>query len=141
MPMTDFEPLHIVGIIEEQVTAPKNDGTPGSALYRVPFKLSRHPPAEWAEYFPNACDHPSSLTSSHRPGICSVVGDTIWLNRTTLEEVERTHKKTLQLALDETNQKYAEFLAKRDAEVERRRKEQDAHKQHVSETVKKIKFD
>jgi len=77
----------------------------------------------------------------HRPGICQVVGDTIWLNGTTLEEIERTHKETLQLALDETNQKYAEFLAKREADNERLRKENEAHKQHVSEAAKKIRFE
>ena len=92
--MSDFEPIRIVGIVEESVTKPRNDGTRGSALYSVPFKLSTRPPAEWAAYFPRAWDCPSSWTSAHRPGICEVRGDTIWLNGTTLEEVEKTHKAT-----------------------------------------------
>jgi hypothetical protein len=140
-PMQDFEPIRITGVIEQDITKPRNDGTPGSALYRVPFQLSPFPPSEWADYFPRAWDHPSSWTSSHRPGICTVEGDVVWLNGTTLEEIERTHKKNLLLALEETNQKYAEFLAKRNAEIERRQREQEAHQKHVSEISKRIKFD
>jgi hypothetical protein len=52
--MPDFEPIRIVGIITESVSKPRNDRTPGSALYNVPFRLSRRPPPEWAEYFPRA---------------------------------------------------------------------------------------
>ena len=102
---------------------------------------SSRPPAEWAEYFPKAWDHPSSWTSSHRPGISAVVGDRIWLNGTTVEEVEKTHKATLELALAETNQKYAEYEAKQREEKERERKELEAHEQHVREAAKKIRFD
>jgi hypothetical protein len=141
MDNSDFEPIRITGIVEGEVTRPRNDGTPGSALYNVPLRLSSRPPTEWAEYFPNAWNHPSSWTTHHRPGICSVIGDKIWLEGTTLEEIEHTHKETLKLALDETNQKYEEFLAKSRAECERQRKEAEAHRQHVQEAAKKIKFD
>jgi hypothetical protein len=138
--MENFEPISITGIIEQNVSKPRNDGTPGSALYRVPFQLSRNPPTEWAEYFPRAWDHPSSWTGMHRPGICRVDGSVIWLNGTTLEEVETTHKKTLLLALDETNQAYSDLLKKRNIEAERRHKEQESHAEHVKEVAKRIKF-
>jgi hypothetical protein len=141
LPAPDFEPIRINKIIEQDVSAPSNDGTPGSALYRIPFQLSRRPPAAWAEYFPKAWDRPSEWSTSHRPGICSVVGDRIWLSGTTLEEVASTHKRTLELALDETNRKYAEFEAKQRAESQRKQDEQLAHEQHVREATKKIKFD
>jgi hypothetical protein len=139
--MQDLEPIHIVEIIEECVSKPRNDGTPGSALYKVPFRLSRRPPAEWAAYFPHAWDHPSRWTSLHRPGICEVVGDTIWLNGTTLEEVEHTHRATLLLALEETNRTYAEYAAKKAADEARRRAEEHDHQRAVAEQVKRIKFD
>jgi hypothetical protein len=139
--MPNFEPIRITGIIEKDVSKPLNDGTRGSALYNVPFQLSQRPPVEWAEIFPCSWDHPSSYTTSHRPGICSVAGDRIWLNGTTLEEVAKTHKATLQLALDETNQKYAQIQAKQRAEAERKSREQVAHEQHVREAAKNIKFD
>jgi len=139
--MSDFEPIRILGIIEESVTKPRKDGTPGSALYSVPFKLSRHPPAEWADYFPRAWDHPSIWSSAHRPGICQVSGDTIWLNGTTLEEVEKTHKATLLLALEETNTRYAEYAATKAGEEQKRHQEEEDHRRRVSEQAKRIKFD
>jgi len=139
--MAGFEPIRIVAIIEESVTTPRNDGTPGSALYNVPFRLSQRPPSEWAEYFPHAWDQPSSFTSGHRPGICCVTGDVIWLNGTTLQEVEETHRATLLLALDETNKKYSEYVARKSAEEARSRDQRDAHKRFVSEQAKRIKFD
>jgi hypothetical protein len=139
--MSKFEPIRITGIVEKEVSKPRNDRTPGSALYNVPFQLSALPPAEWARYFPKAWDHPSSWSSAHRPGICEVVGDRIWLNGTTLEEVAKTHQSTLQLSLDETNGKYAEFEAQQRTEADRKRKEQEGHEQHVREVAKKIKFD
>ena len=137
----EFEPIRITGIVEKDVTRPRNDGTRGSALYNVPLQLSRRPPAEWAEYFVHAWDHPSSWSSMHRPGICRVSGDRIWLEGTTLEEIESTHKETLQLALNETNRKYSEYAAAAQAESERRSREGEAHKEHVRETAKRIKFE
>jgi hypothetical protein len=139
--MQPFEPIKILGVIEREVGKPRNDHTPGSALYEVPFKLSRSAPAEWGQLFVNAWDHPSSFTSSHRPGICSVSDDHVWLNRTTLEEVEKTHKPTLMLALEEANTKYAELAAREYEAKEKQKQKDEAHRQHVSEAAKKIKFD
>lgn len=139
--MPNFEPIKITGIIEKEVSKPRNDGTRGCGLYNVPFQLSQCPPAAWAQYFPHAWDHPMSYSSMHRPGICSVVGDRIWLKGTTLEEVAATHKPTLQLALDDTNQKYVDLLAKQQADADRSKREQEAHEQHVREVAGSIKFD
>lgn len=139
--MKAFEPIRITGIIEQNVSIPRNDGTRGSALYDIPFQLSSVAPAEWSEYFPHAWDHPSSCTSVHRRGICQVSGDVVWLRGTTLEEVAKYHKVTLQLALDETNKKYSKWLANRQAEAKRLLEEQAAYARHVSEAIKGIKFD
>jgi hypothetical protein len=139
--MPEFEPIRITGIIEKDVSEPRNDGTVGSTFYNVPFQLSQRPPTIWAEYFPLAWDHPAKPSPGHRPGICSVSGDRIWLRGTTLEEVEKTHKATLLLALEETNQKYSALEAIQEAEAEKKRLEREAHERHVSEAAKKIKFE
>lgn len=44
-------PLRIVEVDRDGVTAPRNDGTPGSALYSVPLRLSAVPDRAWAELF------------------------------------------------------------------------------------------
>ena len=46
-----FEPIKIVGVLADEVGKPLNDGTQGSALYAVPFKLSRAPTHEWSDLF------------------------------------------------------------------------------------------
>ena len=49
-PSADTGPITITGIIVNEVGTPRNDGTQGSALYAVPFQLSRRPSAEWARH-------------------------------------------------------------------------------------------
>ncbi len=108
----------------DQVAIPRNDGTRGSALYRIPCQLSRPPSSDWASVFVAKWDRPSSYSSTHRPGIVSVVADKVYLDGTTIEEVEKTHRRNLVLALDETNRAIEEhdrqtFLRKRWPPVER----------------------
>ena len=74
-----FEPIRITGIIADQIGVPRNDGTRGSALYRIPFRLTQRPPREWAELFVNNWNHPPLFTTMHRPGIASIIGDTVIL--------------------------------------------------------------
>ena len=79
--------IYIIGIIEDEVTAPRNDGTPGSVLYCVPFRLSRQPSETWKHIFIQAWRNPPCFTTMHRPRIASVEFDKILLDGTTLEEV------------------------------------------------------
>lgn len=45
------EPIRILGIITNEVTIPSMDGTPGCALYKIPFRLSRRPSSLWCDIF------------------------------------------------------------------------------------------
>jgi TIR domain len=141
-PRTDLPAdIRIEGVIADEVTTPKMDGTRGSALYRVPFRLSRDPDWEWAERFVQNWNHPPSYTSMHRPGIASVVGDTIVLDSTTLDEVKLYHRSTLKLALAETNRQYNELQSQRRAAEERERARAEAHRQEVAKKAGDISFD
>jgi len=84
-----FEPIRIIEIIADEIGQPRNDGTPGSALYSVPFRLSARAPADWGAVFVRNWDNPREFTAMHRPGIASVSGDRVYLERTTVEEVEK----------------------------------------------------
>jgi len=68
-------------------------------------------------------------------------GDIVWLNGTTIDEVESTHKATLVLALEETNRIYLEFLKQRQTVSDGLLRERNAHQEHVTEVAKKITFD
>jgi hypothetical protein len=137
----EFQPIKITGVIVDQIGTPRGDGTRGSGLYRVPFGLSCNPPRGWTEFFIDAWNHPPRFTTMHRPGIASVVHDTVVLDGTTIEEVQRYHKDTLILAASLANEKYAQALesARRAREVEEKRVAD--HKRDVEERAKNIKFD
>ena len=136
-----FEPIKISGIVADHVGVPRNDGTRGSALYRVPFRLTRRPPIEWAQIFVEAWNHPRKFTSMHRPGIASVDGDVVTLDGTTLEEVERYHRDTLLLAASDANEKYAAYMEKRRAAEERERQRAEEHRRSVEDMSRRIKFE
>lgn len=74
-------------------------------------------------------------------GTCEVSGARVWLKNTRLEEVEETHKATLKLALDVANAKFAEFLVHEEKAQAEQDAADDAHRSHVSDMAKKIKFD
>jgi len=134
------EPIKITGIIEEEIGLPRNDGTRGSALYEVPFRLSQEPAADWREFFVHAWNNPSRFTSMHRPGIASVIGSTVILDGTTVEEVEQYHKETLLLAVDEANRRvreHRERIAQSSAREAERVRE---HREHVVDVARKIDF-
>lgn len=135
------EPIRITGIIADEVGVPRNDGTRGSALYAVPFRLSRRPSSDWARVFIELWNHPPEWTPMHRPGIARVEGSTVILNGTTIDEVENVHRRTLKLAVNETNRIIGQHEAKKQMEAERKAEELRRHEDSVREAAKKISFD
>jgi TIR domain len=137
----EFEPIKLVGIVREGVGQPRHDGTRGSALYRIPLRLSHVPSSDWAHLFEANWDRPPSWTSMHRPGISRVSGDTVVLDGTTMEELERYHLKTLKLALNVTNERYAEHLRKMNEQERREREERERHERGVDDIASRLHFD
>jgi len=140
-PSSNEDKIRIVGIVADEVTLPRNDGTAGSALYKVPFQLSRRPEYEWTVLFVQAFNYPREFSTMHRSGIASVSGDKIYLDGTTVEEVEQYHKKTLKLAVEEANRKYFEILSARRYKEEQAAMLREKHKTNVAEVSKRLNFD
>jgi hypothetical protein len=140
VPSVDLDEIQITGIIVDQVGSPKSDGSHGSALYKIPFRLSKRPSNEWAELFTQNWDHPSHFSTMHRPGIASVVGDTIILDGTTIEEVKDYHRDTLVLVIQETNKVYKEFIERKQKATECEQEQVKSHKQKVEDISNQIKF-
>ena len=136
-----FEPIRITGVVLDEIGIPRNDGTRGSALYVVPFRLSRQPPRDWSQLFIAAWNSPSQFTSMHRPGIASIRADTIVLDGTTVEEVERYHRPTLLLAVNEANAKLASLESQRAQAAEAETLRVQEHRKTASEAAKKLRFD
>jgi hypothetical protein len=135
------EPVRILGVVVDEVGEPRNDGTRGSALYRVPFRLSRRVSSDWATVFELVWNNPPRFTLMHRPGIARAYGDQIVLDGTTLEEVQKHHRQTLKLCVEKTNAIVEEQEAKA-REAERvRREAQEQHQRKVRELAEQVRFD
>ena len=134
------EDIKIVGIITNEVTLPKNDGTRGSALYSIPFRLSSKPTDTWSELFLENWDCPPKFTSMHRPGIARVDSDKIILDGTTIEEVKQYHRDTLILCVEKTNEEERQFR-KREEQLKRKKQEEiENHYRNIEDISKDLKF-
>lgn len=134
------EDIRILEIIAGEVTAPRNDGTLGCALYKVPFRLSKSPSNLWAELFIDAWNNPLSFSTMHRPGIASVYGNKIVLNGTTLEEVQKYHKATLIACVNIANKKEKEILQREEDRRIKAQQMEEERKRKVEELAEKIVF-
>ncbi|MCH8536072.1 MAG: toll/interleukin-1 receptor domain-containing protein [Flavobacteriaceae bacterium] len=140
-PVPKDESIRIKGIVIDEITQPRNDGTAGSGLYKIPFELNRTPSYEWRELFINAWNRPPSWTSMHRPGIAKAYGNQVILNGTTIEEVEKYHKDTLKLAVEVANKQLEEFNTRKQQQAERERIERDNHRKNIDDISNRINFD
>ena len=134
------EDIKIVGIITNEVTLPRNDGTRGSVLYRIPFRLSSKPTSTWSKLFLKNWDSPPIFTSMHRPGIARVDSDKIILDGTTIEEVKQYHRDTLILCVEKTNEEEKQFR-RREEQLKRKKQEEiENHYRNIEDISKDLKF-
>lgn len=133
--------ISIIGVITHEVGVPKMDGTTGSSLYSVPFRLSANPTSDWKRIFIQTWNSPPRYTTMHRPGIAEFRGDRLILDGTTIEEVEKYHIDTLKLVLRETNSKYSMYKEMQRKNAEKKANQVKAHKDNVDDAAKRLKFD
>ena len=134
-------PVSIVAIVKEGVGKPRNDGTRGSGLYRIPLRLSRHPTALWARLFVETWDHPPRCTTMHRPGIATVQGDTIILDGTEMDELERYHAETLKHVIAKVNGDVAAIEAREKAAERRQQQLDEAHQRDIDDVASRLRFE
>jgi hypothetical protein len=135
------DPIKIEGIVADEVSTPTLDGSRGSALYSIPFRLSRTPSSEWAQVFIETWNHPPSFTGMHRPGIARVVGNKVLLTRTTIEEVEKYHRATLLLAVEAANKAEAAIRDEHQRKREQEEEQKQKHQEKIQDAAKKLRFD
>ncbi len=140
-PPASNELIKIIGVIVDEVSMPRSDGTHGSALYMIPFRLNRSPSRLWTTLFVEIWNSPPRWTTMHRPGIASVSDDKIILNGTTIEEVRKYHRDTLKLCVDVSNNTEIETLRKRREEEETRKQQIDDHRKNIEDGVRDLNFD
>lgn len=137
----EHEPIRITGVVREGIGEPLNDGTAGSALYRVPLQLSRRPSELWMQVFEHEWNN--QLYSMLREAY--VQGDTIVFPATTMDEMEQHHVAQLRRVLDRVNQRTDEIDRELTARMRSRAEEQAARKRAHDESIDRIanrlKFD
>ncbi|MFC0277051.1 toll/interleukin-1 receptor domain-containing protein [Enterococcus devriesei] len=132
--------IKILNIISEDVTLPKMDGSRGSALYNIPFKMSEIPTDRWNQYFIHFWNNPSKYSSMHRSKIASIERDVIWLNGTTIEEVKNYHRDTLILAVNEANNAYNKEIVENEENRIRDIDKRNKLKKHINDEIRDITF-
>ncbi|WP_147275237.1 hypothetical protein [Thioalbus denitrificans] len=130
--MSTFQDIKIVGMDDAASHRPD----PNKALYDIVLILSSSTPYEWADYFNarwkqqfymmkrNASVSGKSLT------ICCVP-----------EELEKHHLPELKKVIEETNQKYKEYLQAQQVQEQQRAEQEKAEKEMLSNMKGSIKLD
>ena len=136
-----MEPLSIKGIDSHHVGTPRNNGTAGSALYAVPIELNRRATPREATLLQQIWDRPPQFTLMHRTGICSVSGNIVTLDGTTIEEVRDYHAETLRLVVDAVNVHEAEAVRQDELREKDAADAAQTHEANVADVAKDIKFE
>ena len=134
---SDWENIRIVGIVTDEVSEPRNDGTEGSALYHVPIALSRRPPRLWRKRFLQAWY--AGIYLMLRP--IEIHGDRLLIVETYMEEVERHHVARIMSILRETNHWFRREHERQERERQRRQRNREQHRSTVREFADKIRFE
>ncbi len=133
-------PIQILGIITDKVTVPRMDGTRGSALYKIPFKLSSAPSSLWRKLFIQAWNSPPKFSSMHRFGIASINYDEIVLDGTTIEEVRDYHRETLIMCVELANKQERAIIEEEERKKAREEMQKNEHFNNVNGIADTIKF-
>lgn len=99
------EPLRILGVIQQDVTAPRREGLMTISEYDVPLRLSREPTKSEASHIAEMWTKPQVNRNQNRPARLKVEGDRLVLTRTTIEEIRGLHAEALRAIL--TSVKFA----------------------------------
>jgi len=132
--------IMLIRIDSDEVTQPLNNGTPGSALYSVPFHLNHYPNRTWQQIFLQKWRFPSQFTTKHRGNIAKINRDLIILDGTTIEEVRDYHLRTLKLVIQETNKQYKQLIIKEQQRQERAIDIKNKQREKVQSVINDLNF-
>jgi hypothetical protein len=130
--------INIIGIDHSKIAS-----IPNTPLFKIYVELNQAPPSKWGEMFEAHWHRPRQWTSMHRHSIASVTGKYILLNGTTIEEIDKYHKATLKICVEDANKSYNAFIEnelREKQQIEFNKKKQDEAIELEKEKAKKIKF-
>jgi TIR domain len=136
-----YEPVRITGVVREGIGQPAGDGGPGSALYRVPLRLSRSPSQLWVEVFQHTWIHwPYAMLRE-----VYIQGDRLVFPGTTMDELERSHiphlRQVFERVNDEVKQLEHSQRVRAQKQTEERRARERAHDESTKRIAERLKFE
>lgn len=129
---SDFTAIKMTGLDDKACRAIER----GSALMRMVITLSGSAPSEWAEYFEHAWRNHIYM----RKRRAYVSGSTLQIECVP-DELEKDHIPELKKVIDQTNQAYATYHAKREQHRAAEAAKQAAEAEKLASLKKSIKFD
>jgi hypothetical protein len=128
---TEFEDIRITGVNTDL----SGGGDSNSALVDVVLTLSQSAPSDWATYFNGRWEHHIYMMKRR----ASVSGGRLTIHCVP-DELEKDHLPELKKIMDETNQRFKEYLVQKERDAKRERERTEAQKAEL-EKLKNIKFD
>ena len=96
--------------------------------------------SNWCQLFIQEWDR-NLFHSMDRPEIVSIRNNVIWLNGTTIEEMEKYHRDTVIKCVVEANHKLQKYLEQKERVKQRKLEQKEKPEENVASTAAKIKFD
>lgn len=127
-----FEDVNIIGIDKNRLYRPD----PEKLLYYVYFILSSRPPGEWIQIFKEERRFPR-----HTMWRDACVDGQYIIVHCCLDEIKKYHLRDIKQDVENTNQKYREYLHKQEIEQEKERQREEKERKEIDEAVDGINFD
>jgi hypothetical protein len=132
--------VRIIEVLIDEISLPRLDGTPGSGLYKIPLLLNIKPSATWIRYFEKFWKRPTYFSQMHRPEIAKVIGNKILLDGTTLEELKKYHKRTLDIVISDANARYVGEIDEAIGIAAAKKKMEDELRKEFNDLANQIRF-
>lgn len=130
--MAEFEDIRIAGFDKEDVSQGST-----SALFDVPLRLSQEAPRVWCEIFGQVWASVLYTMKRH----ARATSRAIVIEDTGLDEVDKYHIKHLNEAVASTNERYRDYLKRKETDTKREHEERAHTQAEIDDLEKRLKFD
>lgn len=130
--MAEFEDIRIAGFDKEDVSQGST-----SALFNVPLRLSQEAPRVWCEIFGQMWSRTRYTKKRH----ARATSREIVIEDTGLDEVDKYHIKHLNEAVASTNERYRDYLKRKEADTKRQQGERAQTQSEIDDLEKRLDFD
>lgn len=126
-----FKDINITGVDKGRLYQPD----PEELLYHVYFILSRRPPGEWIQIFEEERRFPR-----HTMWRDAWIDGQYIIVHCCLDEIKKYHFRDIKQDVENTNQKYREYLQQQETERERERQREEKERKEIDKAINGLDF-